>query len=103
MSFADCLQELREDREITRKELAAALNISVSTLGMYEQGRREPNIDMLIKMADYFNVSLDFMVGRNLSDNSAEEVIKALNLQRQINLLPLEYKKIIRYMLNDKK
>ena len=103
MSFADCLQELREDREITRKELAAALNISVSTLGMYEQGRREPNIDMLIKMADYFNVSLDFMVGRNLSDNSAEEVIKALNLQRQINLLPLEYKKIIRYTLNDKK
>ena len=48
MRFARILQDLREDRDISRKDLAMVLNISVSTLGMYEQGRREPNIDMLI-------------------------------------------------------
>ena len=72
MRFARILQDLREDRDITRKDLATALNISVSTLGMYEQGRREPNIDMLIKMADYFDVSIDFLVGRSFKNENNE-------------------------------
>ena len=46
MSFAERLQELREDRGISRKDLAASLNITVSALGMYEQARREPNMEM---------------------------------------------------------
>lgn len=99
MTFAECLQELREDRNISRKELAAFLNVSVSTLGMYEQGRREPNIDMLIKLADYFNVSLDFLVGRSADNEERKNMLEALRLKNKINKLPQGYKDIINFML----
>ncbi len=99
MTFAECLQELREDRNISRKELAAYLNISFSTLGMYEQGRREPNIDMLIKLADYFNVSLDFLVGRSADNEERKNMLEALRLKNKIDKLPQGYKDIINFML----
>ena len=102
MRFARILQDLREDRDITRKDLATALNISVSTLGMYEQGRREPNIDMIIKMADYFDVSIDFLVGRSFKNENNELLLEALHLKNEIDKLPQGYKNIIDFMLNTK-
>jgi transcriptional regulator with XRE-family HTH domain len=102
MRFARILQDLREDRDISRKDLALALNISVSTLGMYEQGRREPNIDMLIKMADYFDVSIDFLVGRSFKNENNELLVEALHLKNEIDKLPQGYKNIIDFMLNTK-
>ena len=102
MKFAECLQELREDRNISRKDLAAFLNISVSTLGMYEQRRREPNVDMLIKLADYFNVSLDFLVGRTSNNEERKNMLDALSLKNRIDKLPQGYKNIIDFMLNTK-
>ena len=95
MRFARILQDLREDRDITRKDLATALNISISTLGMYEQGRREPNIDMLIKMANFFDVSIDFLVGRSYKNENNEVLVDALHLKNQIDHLPKEYKNLI--------
>ena len=102
MSFAERLQELREDKGISRKDLAASLNITVSALGMYEQGRREPNIDMLIKMADYFDVSIDFLVGRSFKNENNELLVEALHLKNEIDKLPQGYKNIIDFMLNTK-
>lgn len=99
MAFAKRLQELRENRFITRKDLAVALNITISALGMYERGQREPNIDMLIKIADYFNVSVDFLIGRSFNQNESKEILNALNLKKKIDKLPQEYKDIIEYML----
>ena len=102
MRFARILQDLREDRDISRKDLALELNISVSTLGMYEQGRREPNIDMLIKLADYFDVSIDFLVGRSFKNENNELLLEALHLKNEIDKLPQGYKNIIDFMLNTK-
>ena len=102
MRFARILQDLREDRDISRKDLALALNISVSTLGMYEQGRREPNIDMLIKMANFFDVSIDFLVGRSFKNENNELLVEALHLKNEIDKLPQGYKNIIDFMLNTK-
>ena len=102
MRFARILQDLREDRDISRKDLALELNISVSTLGMYEQGRREPNIDMLIKLADYFDVSIDFLVGRSFKNENNESLVEALHLKNEIDKLPQGYKNIIDFMLNTK-
>ena len=99
MRFARILQDLREDRDISRKDLAMVLNISVSTLGMYEQGRREPNIDMLIKIANYFDVSIDFLVGRSFKNENNEMLTEALHVKNKINKLPQEYKDIINFML----
>ena len=102
MRFARILQDLREDRDILRKDLALALNISVSTLGMYEQGRREPNMEMLIRLADYFDVTLDFLVGRSFHDEETSKIIEALHLKNKIDKLPQGYKNIIDFMLNTK-
>lgn len=102
MRFSEILQDLREDRDISRKELAAYLNISLSTLGMYEQGRREPNIEMLIKIADFFNVSLDFLVGRDFTNVGLDKYQEALHIKNKIDKLPQGYKNVLDFMLNTK-
>ena len=99
MMFKRILLDLREDRDISRKDFAMVLNISVSTLGMYEQGRREPNIDMLIKIANYFDVSIDFLVGRSFKNENNEVLTEALHVKNQIDKLPQGYKDIINFML----
>lgn len=99
MRFSEILQDLREDRDISRKEMASYLNISLSTLGMYEQGRREPNIEMLIRIADYFNVSLDFLVGRDFTKIDLEKYQEALHLKNKIDKFPQGYKDIVNFML----
>jgi len=63
-NFASRLVELRKSSNITQQQLSNALNISRATIGMYEIGKRDPEIDTLIKLADYFNVTLDFLVCR---------------------------------------
>lgn len=68
--FKDRLKELRQSARMTQKDLGQALEISSSTVGMYEQGERTPDIDTLESIADYFNVSVDFLLGRVKGQNS---------------------------------
>lgn len=56
------IKYLREKHQMSQSELAAILNISPSTQGMYEQGRRFPSIETIVKMAGLFGVSLDYLV-----------------------------------------
>ena len=61
------LYELRNANKITQKQLAETLGVTIRTITNYENGSREPNIATLIALADYFNVSLDYLVGRSES------------------------------------
>lgn len=58
------LAELRKLRNISQKNFAKYLNISQGNLCEWEKGRVEPNIDFLKKIADFFEVSIDYLVGR---------------------------------------
>lgn len=58
------LKELRQARHITQLKLALDLNMSQNTISRYESGEREPGIAELILIADYFHVSIDYLVGR---------------------------------------
>jgi len=58
------LKELRQAKGISQQWLATALNTSQNTISRYETGEREPGIAELIKIADYFHVSIDYLVGR---------------------------------------
>ena len=58
------LKELRKKKGISQLRLATDLNTTQNTISRYETGEREPGIDELIKIADYFNVSVDFLIGR---------------------------------------
>ena len=60
--FGKKLKFLRKKVKITQANLAKKLGISPSTVGMYEQGRREPESKMLVKIAEFFNVSVDYLV-----------------------------------------
>ena len=57
------LQELRKDRSISQKELALQLGISFHTVSSYERDRSMPNDEIKIKIAQLFNVSLDYLLG----------------------------------------
>ena len=56
------IKELRERENYSQKELGLKLGISPSTIGMYEQNRRSPGKDMLLKIAKVFNVSVDYLL-----------------------------------------
>ena len=64
--LSDRLKELRTSAGLSQKELAKALNnqVSASSIGYWEQEKRIPNIDAMLIIADYFDVSLDYLVGR---------------------------------------
>lgn len=58
------IKELRKSRKISQLKMALDLNTNQNTISRYETGEREPGIRELIKIADYFNVSIDYLVGR---------------------------------------
>lgn len=67
MSFSERLNELQGDRGLDRRDVFSATGISKTAYHRYVTGEREPTMNALISLADYFNVSLDYLVGR--SDN----------------------------------
>lgn len=77
MQFGDRLKELREEKELKQAELANLFNISPSTIGMYEQNRRTPDFALLNSIADYFGVSVDYLLGRTNIRNYEENTIAA--------------------------
>lgn len=58
------ITELRKQAGMSQFQLAKVLNIATSTLGMYETGKREPSLKVLNRIASYFNVSTDYLLGR---------------------------------------
>ena len=66
-AFANILKTLRTERQLSQLELATRLGISKSAVSMYEQGRREPDFDILNKIADIFQVDVDYLLGRTIS------------------------------------
>ncbi|MBO7253863.1 MAG: helix-turn-helix transcriptional regulator [Clostridia bacterium] len=58
------LKELRKAKGISQLKLALDLNTTQNTISRYETGEREPSINELIKIADYFNVSIDYLLER---------------------------------------
>jgi transcriptional regulator with XRE-family HTH domain len=63
-TFAERLKLLRTERELTRLALSKLTGISHSSINMYERGEREPGLETLEIIADYFNVDMDYLLGR---------------------------------------
>ena len=66
-SFPDRLKELRKIKGVTQKQVAESIGISERNYQNLEHGKYNPNHDNIIKLADYFEVSADYLLGR--SDN----------------------------------
>lgn len=79
------IRDLREDFEMKQSDLAKELNISQRTISDYETERTEPSKEIWIKIANFFNVSVDYLMGRtnnpsteNFTEGLSEEEIKEL-------------------------
>ncbi len=65
MSFGSNMVKLRNEKGIYQKELAAYLQVSIGTISNYEKDRHFPDQDTLCKIADYFGVTIDYLLERN--------------------------------------
>lgn len=63
-NFGQQLKELRKAKGVTQKQLAVNIGASERGIQQYELGERKPTYDMLISLADYFGISLDYLTGR---------------------------------------
>ena len=63
------LKELRKKRNISQVKLAMDLNMNQNSISRYETGEREADYETLIALADYFNVSIDYLLGRTDTPN----------------------------------
>ena len=66
-TLCDRLQQLKKNKNVLQKDISKAVGLSLRAYQRYEYGERQPTTDVLIALADYFDVSLDYLVGR--SDN----------------------------------
>lgn len=67
------IKNLREELNITQQELADKLNCSKSVIGLYENDRRKPSLEVLLKLSEIFNCSIDYILGKSDIRNIAEE------------------------------
>ena len=74
MELADSLKRFRKDFKLTQRAAATSIGMAESAYQRYEQGRREPAYRQLLALADAFNVSLDYLVGRTDVPQVAREV-----------------------------
>lgn len=68
--FKDVLKGLREEKRYSQKELADRLHLGASTIGMYENGSRMPKYEILEILADFFNVDMNYLLGKTPIRNS---------------------------------
>ena len=95
------LKQLRNEKHLSQKDFAKAMQVSPSTVGMWEQGRNEPSHEMLKLMADYFGVTTDYLLGRNSGDCALTKLQKAL--LEGFNMLNTEGQNLIMSMLGSLK
>jgi transcriptional regulator with XRE-family HTH domain len=94
-SFAELLRHYRKSRGVTQTVLAESLDLNRPVIGAYEEGRAEPKLEVLRKMADYFGISVDELVSGEAPHTSAE--IKVLPIlvdsttnSERVPLVPLK-------------
>lgn len=66
MDFGRRLKSLRLERDLSQKELANIINVSHTNISKYESNSVEPNIELINKLANYFDVSTDYLLGRTI-------------------------------------
>lgn len=83
MSFGERLLSLRKKHSLSQSELAERVGIHKNVLGKYERNEVKPSIDIAIKIADFFNVTLDFLtakVDKELNPIIADKILSIQNL-----------------------
>lgn len=113
--FAKRLIDLRENKNIFQKDLANILNVEQATVSQWENGKRIPDSETLIKIANYFNVTVDFLIGNDKKgittfkeqEMKEKEVLKKLlvnngYMKEDEDLSNEELNKIMKFIIQNK-
>lgn len=94
--FCEILKTLRNEKKLTQQELADKLKVAPSTIGMYESGKRTPDILTLEKIAEIFNVSTDYLIGR--ADTRKTNPLFDNSISYRYSDKPVSYEDILSYV-----
>lgn len=75
--ISETLSEIRRGRKLTMKDVAEGIGMKPDTYRNYESGRLEPNLSTLTKIADFYGVSTDYLLGRDTSEKPAIDLLAA--------------------------
>ena len=104
MQIGIIIKKLRKEKDITQEQLASHLNISRSTIAGYETKCHQPDYETLQKIAEFFEVTLDYLVSGNLNPYTRQiEPINETALNHEINcvyrqLSPSSKQELLKYM-----
>lgn len=92
MLFSERLRELRQNKGLSQSQLADVLNISKSAISMYELGKREPDLETLEGIADFFNVDINYLLGKEdgsmyYLDPEAAEIAQEVQQRPELKIL----------------
>ncbi len=79
MKLAENIKRLRKERKLTQEQLAEVLGVTVGAVYKWEAGLCMPEIRLIMEMADFFDLSVDYLLGYEMKDNSVKATIKRLN------------------------
>lgn len=105
MKFSQILKDLRDEKEWNQEKLAKAINVSRSSITQYETDRNFPTADILEKIANVFDVSIDYLLGRTkykkpiLSKEDFEESLLASEFAKKYVSLTDEQKKTLNSLI----
>lgn len=109
-TFGELLQELRQDRRLSQKQLADVIAVTIGTISNYENDHHLPDIEKLVLLADYFDVTTDYLLGHSISalspDIFEEQVVPGKTMAafvEDFKSLSLDRKKAILLIMNDMK
>lgn len=106
--FGDLLRELRQEEKLTQKGLAQKINVTPGTISNYEKGTYYPDVPKLLALADFFHVTVDYILGRCKQNISPEVFSEAVTDTKSVGefiqglqRLPLERRKALTLILDD--
>lgn len=95
MNLGDRIKQLRLEKNISQKDLAKHFNIARSTLSQYESNLRSPSDEMKLKISEYFNVSLDYLLGKtdkkNFDKNNVTDKINETIKNNKLQTIAAHY------------
>lgn len=99
MTTADTLRDLRKKKGATQEDVAASVNIALTSYARYETGKRNPTTDIARRLADYFGVSIDTLITgeSDAADRSRVLFGQTLSRSRYEDLTPEELEELDRY------
>ena len=70
------IRELRKENKMTMKQLGEIIGVAESTISQYETGKREPDNEMLLRLAEHFGVTVDFLLGASAQKETPSALTK---------------------------